>query len=331
MKKFKGIVAVLLCIAVLACAAGCSSSRKTALNISGAEIDYETFLYFFDQVHAFPEKCGLESGATENQMIDAAIELCCEYVAVNTHLKQEGLVLSTTEKRSAANNLEALWHVFSAYYERLGVSKQTLMKIQTEDAARNRLFYFIYDDGGERAVSEDEIKKYYGENYISFRAVNGYLTTTDSSGKTVVMNADQKAEMNKEFTDLASRLNSGQTMSEIIEIYSNKHSGSTASDQLQFIKKGTDAYPDGFFEKVQQLKVGSCEVLIFDEYIFLVLRENPTEDESKQYYQRYRDDCLKSLRGEEFDGIVKEYASELSVERNDRVINKAVKEVLKNG
>ena len=145
------------------------------------------------------------------------------------------------------------------------------------------------------------------------------------------MTADQKAAMNKEFMELSTRLGNGQTMNEIVELYSKKHPDSTVSDQLQFIKKGTDSYPEGFFEKVQQLSVGSNTVLIMDNYIFLILRENPSEDEAKQYYDRYRDDCLKSLRGDEFKTRVEGYASELSVERNDRVINKAVKEVLKDG
>ena len=191
------------------------------------------------------------------------------------------------------------------------------MKIQTADTSRNRLFYYVYDEGGEKAVNEDDIKKYYNENYISFRAITGYLTTTDANGNTVVMTADQKAEMNKEFTELSTRLRIGQTMN--------------VSDQLQFIKKGTDSYPDGFFENVQKLSVGSNAVIITNNYIFLIVRENPSEDEAKQYYERYRDDCLKSLRGEEFDKIVEGYAAELSVERNDRVINRAVREVDKNG
>ena len=331
MKKFKSFVAVLLCLAAVFCTAGCSASKKSALNISGAQIDYETFLYYFDQVHAFPEKYELAADATNEQMIDAAIELCCEYVAVNTKLSEYGLTLSASEKRSASNNLEDLWHVFSGYYEKLGVSKQTLMKIETADTSRNRLFYYIYDEGGEKAVSEDDIKKYYNENYISFRAITGYLTTTDANGDIVVMTADQKAAMNKEFIELSTRLGNGQTMNEIVELYSKKHPDSTVSDQLQFIKKGTDSYPEGFFEKVQQLSVGSNTVLIMDNYIFLILRENPSEDEAKQYYDRYRDDCLKSLRGDEFKTIVEGYASELSVKRNDRVINKAVKEVLKDG
>lgn len=94
MKKFKSFIAVLLCLAAVFCTAGCSASKKSALNISGAQIDYETFLYYFDQVHAFPEKYELAADATNEQMIDAAIELCCEYVAVNTKLSEYGLTLS---------------------------------------------------------------------------------------------------------------------------------------------------------------------------------------------------------------------------------------------
>ncbi len=121
MKKFKAFVAVLLCLAAVFCTAGCAANKKSALNISGAQIDYETFLYYYDRVHAFPEKYGLASDATDGQMIDAAIEQCCEYVAVNTKIVELGLTLSPSEKRAASNNLEALWHVFSGYYEKLGV------------------------------------------------------------------------------------------------------------------------------------------------------------------------------------------------------------------
>ena len=45
MKKFKSFIAVLLCLAAVFCPPGRSASKKSALNISGAQIDYETFLY----------------------------------------------------------------------------------------------------------------------------------------------------------------------------------------------------------------------------------------------------------------------------------------------
>lgn len=43
-------------------------------------------------------KYELAADATNEQMIDAAIELCCEYVAVNTKLSEYGLTLSASEK-----------------------------------------------------------------------------------------------------------------------------------------------------------------------------------------------------------------------------------------
>ena len=75
MKKFKAFVAVLLCLAAVFCTAGCAANKKSALNISGAQIDYETFLYYYDRVHAFPEKYGLASDATNVQMIDSAANM----------------------------------------------------------------------------------------------------------------------------------------------------------------------------------------------------------------------------------------------------------------
>ena len=78
---------------------------------------------------------------------------------------------------------------------------------------------------------------------------------------------------------------------------------------------------------MKALSVGSSEVMIFDEYAFLVLRENLKEDDAQQYYIRYRDDCLKSLKGDEFDFLVKEYAAKLNAETDEKVVKKALREV----
>ncbi len=131
--------------------------------------------------------------------------------------------------------------------------------------------------------------------------------------------------------ELSTRLGNGQTMNEIVELYS-KASGFHSFGSAPVYKKGTDSYPEGFFEKVQQLSVGSNTVLIMDNYIFLILRENPRRTRrSNTTTATATTASKKSLRGDEFKTIVEGYASELSVERNDRVINKAVKEVLKDG
>ncbi len=131
MKFLKRIFAFIMCAAMIVSLAACSPADKTAVNISGAEIDYETFLYFLDTVKSSPEKYGLDKKADSSKLADAAVELCKEYVAVNTWLNDAGLTLSSSEKSAASENLNNVWRVFSHYYEELGLSKQSLMKIMT--------------------------------------------------------------------------------------------------------------------------------------------------------------------------------------------------------
>ena len=327
MKKLTRFLALFVCAAIMLALSACSPGEKIAVNISGAEIDYETFLYFLDTVKNSPEDYGLDEKPSASALKKAAVECCKEYVAVNTWLEDEELTLSPSEKSAASDNLNNTWRVFSHYYEELGVSKQTLMKIKTSDANRDRLFYFVYDEGGEKAVAETDIKKYYDENYISFRAISVYLNTTDEDGKSAAMTDAEKAAVKTELDSLAQRLKNGQTMDSVVDAYSAQHPDSTVSGQLQFIKKDANSYPDGFFDKVKALSVGSSEVMIFDEYAFLVLRENLKEDDAQQYYIRYRDDCLKSLKGDEFDLLVKEYAAKLNAETDEKVVKKALREV----
>ena len=84
------------------------------------------------------------------------------------------------------------------------------------------------------------------------------------------------------------------------------------------------------------LKISSAQEGAWNNFVAaysnrFVPSRNPSPQEFNSWKTPQRVDFLKSLRGEEFDKIVEGYAAELSVERNDRVINRAVREVDKNG
>ena len=307
--------------------ASCSTNGKTVVEISGAEIDYETFLYFLDTIKSSPEEYGLSGKPTVKELKDTVIEECKEYVAINTWLKEENLALSQNEKSAAADKLNNTWRLFSHYYEELGISKQILMKIMLGDANRNRLFYYIFDEGGEKAVPEKDIKAFYENNYITFRAISVYLSKYDENGKTVALNAKEKAAAIAELEDLNQKFTDGMSTKDIAELYQSKHPGTSVSDQLMFIKKDANSYPDGFFDKVSALKVHTSDVLVSDEYAFLVVHEDINDPSAQQYYTLYRDDCLKSLRGEEFDALIKEYSKNLETDINNKLVNKAMEAV----
>ena len=328
MKKLKRVFAFVICAVMLFSTAACSLSQNSAVNVSGAEIDYETFLYFLDTVKSSPEDYGLKEKETDSsKLTDAAIELCKEYVVVNTWLSEAEITLSSSEKSAASDRLNNIWQVYSDYYEKLGISKQVLMKIMTAEANKDRLFYYVFDEGGEKTVAEEDIKAFYEENYVSFRAVSVYLNNTDKDGNAVSMTDEEKEAVKTELEVLGGKFENGQSMSEVVEQYSIQHPDSTVSDQLQFIKKGAHSYPEGFFEQVKELESGDHTVLMFDDYAFLVAIEKADSDNAQQYYARYRDDCLKSMRSGEFEALVKAYASALEANPEEKMMNKALKEV----
>ena len=60
MKRLTRFLALFVCAAIMLALSACSPGEKIAVNISGAEIDYETFLYFLDTVKNSPEDYGLD-------------------------------------------------------------------------------------------------------------------------------------------------------------------------------------------------------------------------------------------------------------------------------
>ena len=55
---------------------------------------------------------------------------------------------------------------FGKYYKSIGVSKQTLTKIEENQAFSEAILLATYDTKGTNPVSEDEIKAYFSDNYV---------------------------------------------------------------------------------------------------------------------------------------------------------------------
>ena len=64
---------------------------------------------------------------------------------------------------------------------KLGFNKESYGKMLRAYALNERtLFYGLYDNGGERAMSEEDIRAYFDENYLSYKIIE--ISLTDSSG-----------------------------------------------------------------------------------------------------------------------------------------------------
>lgn len=312
----KKLISLLLSVSMLLCFAGCTGEKKTVLVVSGAEIDSEIFTFFVDKVVSRPEDYGLSINPEKGEVKDAAIAQCKEYVAANTEFRNRGLSLSVSDKVEISETVNNLWIRFENHYDSIGVSKQTLTKIYTSQAYSQAIFDAEYDKGTENASAEAVIQNYFYENYVSFRAVCEYFNHADGTP----FSQKEKTELISKFNDIAAaQISSADEFSVNVQ-----ELGYSASASV-LLKKGSDGYPAGFFEKVYGLVDNDVAVIVYDECVFAVMKEN-LKEKGEGVYAEYRSACINDLYSDdsaaEFEEIISGYTVEEKRGRINSIINK---------
>lgn len=313
----KKITAALLAVLMIFSLCACTAQKKTALTVSGTEIDTEIFTYYADKVISRPTDYGLTENPGDSDIKAAAINECKKYLAANTGFKDAGLSLSSSEKTNISQTVNDFWVRFENHYKKIGVSKQTLTKIFTSQAYSSAIFNETYDKGMGNAAAETEIRNYFYNNYISFRTVCVYFTSAD--GSTPLTQAE-KNDLLAAFDGYAK--SAGADTEKFAETVNN--AGYLLSNSI-LLKKGSDGYPDGFYEKVYAQTDDTVQIIIYDECIFAVIKEN-LKDKGEGVYANYRSSCISDLYSAESDAKTDEYIATMTVEERgnvpDRIVDK---------
>lgn len=311
----KKLAAALLAVLIILSLCSCSAEKKTVLTISDAEINNEIFTYYADKVIQRPTDYGLTENPIDSDVKEAAINECKKYLAANTKFRDAGLSLSASQKTEIAQSVNDFWIRFENHYKEIGVSKQTLTKILTSDAYNDALFTETYDKGRNNAAAEKEIQDYFYNNYTSFRTVCAYFTAAD--GVTPLTQAE-KNDLLAAFDGYVK--DAGVDTEKFADIVNN--AGYPLSNSI-LLKKGSDGYPDGFYEKVYAQANGTVQLIVYDECIFAVIKED-LKGKGEGVYSSYRSSCIVDLYSAQSDAEAEKYIATLTVEENSVALNKII-------
>lgn len=151
-------------------------------------------------------------GVDSKQWIyDRATELMQDYAAVEAKFDEYGLSLTDEEKESAQVYLDQIWDYAGDYYTSMGVSENSYKSIFLNSSKKQKLFETIYSEGGERAVSDDEIKTYLDENY----ALINYIDVELKDGEGNLLKSDGKAERMEMLNSYMERYKNGEDFDEL--------------------------------------------------------------------------------------------------------------------
>ncbi len=165
------------------------------------EMSYQmTMMYYQKGIKKdyFDQK--VDGKAFDEYLSDYALTATKEYAAVVDKFNELGLTLSDDDIKSINDSISSTWDSQGEFYESEGISKESVKLALKGSKMREELFDYYYAEGGEEAVSDDEMVKYLDDNYLRYKSISFAKTTasTDSSSSATDSSTDSADAANEE-------------------------------------------------------------------------------------------------------------------------------------
>lgn len=312
--------AVFLTVILLASCSGESAGGEYPLTVNGTPLNGEIFMYYLNEAFSKAEE------QTRDGRVTYATNMCIRYVATNSTFAEKGLSLTPSETASLSEEANSLWSLFGARYTRLGISKETFIKIRTNAAYTEKLRFALYDKDGATPISDDVLKQHLSSEYVAFKLVRGYLFATDIYGNTVQYSEQELIAILDRYNLAAEQINGGTS---IEFVYPALVSGTQETEQALktvVIADGDPYYPEGFFSQVRGIEPGKAAVCVFDDYLYLVYRVDILSD--SRLFKDNREACLKAVSEIPLQNEISRMCDAYTSVRRPKLVDKYYTEIL---
>ena len=264
---------------------------------------------------------------------DKAKENAKEYLTIEKLCAEYKL---EADKESAKNLKKTYSSYFDAgymdLYKELGVSVDTFVDCFGVYQERyEQVFEYVYGKDGPNAVSDDEIKKYFKDNYTSYYYISYSLKTTDpeDSEKTVDVDDDTKDKVKLNFSKYAKELNEGKDTAAIEDEYKTDFSVDTvpATKNTEILKDSSMS--EELQKAITELGAKKATIKVIDDTEYLIYRgdinaeaEELVKDESESTAQVTKHTVLHSMKSDDFKKFVEEQQKNLKAEENEACFSK---------
>lgn len=271
---------------------------------------------------------------------DQAKLMCLSYLVVDEQIKKENIDVSLA---SADEQAETFWNVgqYADYgyvmpmkddLEPYGISLESFRYCSTEYSTKYQaLFNKLYKEGGSKEVTDEELTKYFNDNYTdySYFSVNLYTASTDEAGEStnIAMSDKEAKKVTDEIDGYVKDINNGKAYDDVIDAYmkANDIESDPATSSIENLENTSlgdevkEALEKLDNNKATAVKVGSGENAVY----YFVYKRN-IKNAAKDYLADEANSAkvLSSMKGEEFDDYIEELTKKLDYEENTSAIDK---------
>lgn len=296
-------------------------------------------------------------------------KLVMRFVGIQRKCEEFGIKLTDDELSKINSELQEDWNaenfylqyinpdfkIMGDYYESLGVGIDSMREIDITNALNEKLFLHYYGEGGELAVSDNEIDKYMEENNAAYKLIT--IPYQDYMGDPLATD-EEKQEIKDRAKEYADRYNNGEKFIDILYDFDLKKAQDKArkeaeesykednEDKLtkeEYVQKAIDeataergTSDDNYDEVIK--KDGGILSEELEEYIFnasadgkatvfegitsayVVVRKSVLDLD--EWRDKNLTDTLREMKNEDFISMLDLMFQNYTVEQNDYLVDK---------
>ena len=268
-------------------------------------------------------KNNLDGKSLNDWITEETKQSVLDYFAVLQQFNALGFSFDEADQALIDQEVENYWSQDQDAYEETGVSKESI-RLQVESRYRSRMIFdSIYGEGGEKEVSDDELKTYYAENYNHIQYFS--ISTKDLEGEDLQKRKDLANDMitrARDGEDFVSLLK--ETEATLLEENGTAQEDLPTREDDYFdytISSSTESYyPEELVSAVKEMAADDVKVVITDDALLLVKKLDPMADEEN--FQQNRESILSEAKNDEFMETVSQWAESVEVTFNDAALKR---------
>ena len=333
MKKIKSVLALALCGALCVGLAGCGKDQTV---VSAGDYKASAAVYVLNQMNALSEVTAqdgydstlenvwdnqIDGQSMEDWVNDRALDFCFQYVATNKLFEDKGLSITEAEQTTIDNSLESFPN-YEELYTKIGVSEQSYEDYLTFNNQYQELFLNRYQEGGEAAVSDEDLRSFYCNNFDEVKLLSFSYTepSEDASSDTSTDTQDTSPEaVQATAQGYLDRIQNGENVDDVIYAYQQ----STASDPDSVTRKdsvdnitvipadgnNTTTYSDDVINQMVAIAPGESALIQDSDNSRYYVVYKMDQDTNTEYYDANRDNILYEMKYDEFEQYLIDYAN----------------------
>lgn len=231
MKLAKRFAAMIVAVLMMFSLTSCSDTSYIAKDAEGNTVPVGAYIYYqyyaykmmvtYGQLSSSEDLKGQVIGETDaiEYLQNMGVENVKYLLELEKRFAEAGFEISDSEKSSIENEENnmagAQYAEEKAWYTKNGVSKDSVVRASLDAGMagimEEKLFYAKYGADGTDPITDDEIQKYYDENYLYISFISEPIADIEAQGSTATsVDEEIQAEVKARYEDLITKFKSGE-------------------------------------------------------------------------------------------------------------------------